>query len=113
MKQIVELTNDPRQNYTVIGENGEQIDLTLEYKETQELWSASIRYESFEVNNLYLTSRPNILRQWKNIIPFGILVGTNDNADPYYLDDFVNGRAQVFLLNEEDVQAVEEEFYSA
>ena len=111
MKQITELTNDSKQLYTVIGENGEQIKFNLYYYATQESWYFDISYLTTTINGLKLTNFPNILRQWKNILPFGLACTVTDGFDPYYIDDFVNGRVSVFLLNSDDVTTVEQQVF--
>ena len=111
MRIIKEINNNPNQTHTLVGDNGEQIEFTMIYKETQGLWFMSVSYESFKVENVTITKAPNMLRQWQNIIPFGIGCGTTDKGDPYFLDDFSNGRASIYILSKEDVLAVESDFY--
>lgn len=111
MKQITELTNDAKQAYTIIGENGEQIPFNLYYYETQQSWYFDISYGNTIINGLKLTNFPNILRQWKHILPFGLGCTVTDGFDPYYIDDFVTSRVKVYLLNSSDVITIEQQVF--
>lgn len=111
MKEITELTSDPRQEHILIGENGEEITVLLEYKDNQIGWFMNLTYEDTTINTIRLVTTVNLLHQWKNIFPFGLSITSVDNGDPYELEDFINERIRVFLLNEEDRDALEEEFY--
>lgn len=104
MLQITNLTSDARQKFTIIGENGEIIPTYLYYLPTQIGWFMDITYGTFTANGLRLCVSPNIISQWKNIIPFGLLCTSNDGQDPYYLDDFTTGRINIYLLNSDDVE---------
>lgn len=54
---------------------------------------------------------PNALRCFLRIIPFGIAFSTNSYVEPFQLDDFSSGRVQMYLLNSEDVQTIEQEIF--
>lgn len=107
MLQLTNLTSDPRQQFTIIGENGEIIPTYLFYCPTQIGWFMNISYGNFVANGLRLVATPNMLFQWKNIIPFGLMCVSNDGYDPFYLDDFTTGRIKIYLLNSTDVPIFE------
>jgi len=111
MNLLNEITDDPKQKMTVVTPQGDEFDFYLEFRETQGLWFCNIAFKDTVINGLGLVCGANILRQWKNILPFGLAVGSSDVGDPYYIDDFVNGRIQVFVLTEAEVKATEEEYY--
>lgn len=67
----------------------------------------NISYGNFVANGLRLVATPNMLFQWKNIIPFGLMCVSNDGYDPFYLDDFTTGRIKIYLLNSTDVPIFE------
>tara|TARA_R110000851_G_scaffold306239_4_gene464496 strand:- start:949 stop:1287 length:339 start_codon:yes stop_codon:yes gene_type:complete len=112
MKKITEISADSRQKLTLVGENNEQIKFTLEYKPTQQSWYFDIELDSFNVYGLKLVNSPNALRNYTNLIPFGISCIVSDGSDPYFVDDFTSGRCEIFLLTEEEVGIIEEEVYS-
>jgi len=56
---------------------------------------------------------PNILRNYKNILPFGISIITEDGSEPFLIDDFSTGRVGFFVLNKEEVESFESQFYNS
>ena len=112
MKQITEIGQEASQKLTLIGENGERITLNLSYKPSQQSWYFGIEYLSFSLHGMKLVNSPNILRQYANLVPFGISCLLVDKTDPYFIDDFTSGRAVINLLNESEVALVEDKIFS-
>lgn len=110
MKKITEITADASQKFRIIGENREEIIFKLEYRPTQYAWYFSVEFEDFFLNGCKLCHYPNILRQYKNILPFGIMCLVPDGTEPFFIDDFVKERVNIFLLTESEVEEVEEIF---
>ena len=111
MRFLDRLTNDPAQQYTLIGEGGQQIPFFLRYLPRQQSWMFNISYNNFVLNGALLHLSPNILRQWRNVIPFGLAVMSADNYEPYYINDFVTKRIQLFLLDSAEVAEIEKEMF--
>lgn len=111
MRQIVELTNSANQDMSLLGENGEVIAFKLEYKPTQGFWYFDLSYNGKTINGARLVISPNILDSYKNIFSFGIACTSNDGGDPYFVDDFVNDRVQLYLLTEEERDEQDERLY--
>ena len=107
MQILNEITADPKQKFTVITSAGEEFTLRLNYMPTQSLWFFDVEYKDFAVNNRCLVNNWNLLRQFKNLIPFGIGVICTDEGDPYFVDDFANKRVQLTILSAEEVKEVE------
>lgn len=112
MLLINSLTTDPLQQFTLTGIPGVEIDILLRFMPRIEIWNADITYGTFNVQGVPLLCSPNILRQWRNIIPFGIAITSIFKLDPYSVNDFAAGVANFFLLNSDDVAAVEANIYS-
>tara|TARA_R110000751_G_scaffold299695_4_gene411061 strand:- start:8773 stop:9126 length:354 start_codon:yes stop_codon:yes gene_type:complete len=112
MKQLVELTSDPKQQHTVVLEDGDSFTLQLSYLEQQRMWSYSIAYsDTFIMRNSRLVMSKNLLRQYKNILPFGIICEHISNADPFLIDDFSSNRAILYILTSDEVEQVEDNIY--
>ena len=111
MQEITELNNDSRQKITLVTDTGIEIPFLLEFKPNQEGWFFDLEYNDTVLNGVRLCTFPNVLRQFKNIFPFGIACLTTDGGEPYYIDDFSSGRASIFLLNEEEVEFIEENVF--
>ncbi len=101
-----------QQNFILTGNQGQRINMSLRYAPTQEAWFVDFTLDDFTVRGVRVVSTLNLLRQYRNNIPFGIRVLTNNNLDPYYIDDFSSNRAQMYLLTAEEVAQVESVVFS-
>jgi hypothetical protein len=61
--------------------------------------------------NNKLSLSPNILREFRNIIPFGISVEAKDNIPPVEITAFSSGRVTLNLLGSEYVKNLERGIY--
>lgn len=126
MKQIVEITNNPKQKLDITLENSNQsFTLLLEFSQTfigYSCWYFAIKYNDFLLGNdfvdttitsptIRLATGINILRQYKNIIPFGLSIITEDLSEPTLLNDFVSGRVLVNVLTAEEVADIENNLF--
>lgn len=111
MIEITKLTDSSKQKLQVIGEDGEQVLLRLTYSSTQEAWNINIEYLEKFINGLQLTVSPNILHNYKNVIPFGISCTSTDGFEPKYIEDFANGRIKLFMTSIEERDNLEEAFF--
>lgn len=112
MRYLNKVNDSAYQRFFLTGNPGQRITMTLRYLPSQQLWSADFVYGDFVLNGIIVTASPNILRNYSNIIPFGIACTTIDGLDPYYLDDFTLQRANLFLLTRDEVQAAELTIFS-
>jgi hypothetical protein len=110
MRFLNKITNAPSQRFFLTGNPGQRIIMDLRYLPTQQLWLMDIEYENFTVKGIAVLSSPNLLRNYRNIIPFGIACLSSGGLDPYFIDDFTAGNAAMYLLDSADVAAVEESF---
>lgn len=111
MLYINKITNDASQQLTLTGIPGIQITVTLRFLPRVQQWIMGVSYGSFSVQGISVVCGLNLLRQWKNIIPFGITCICSDGLDPYQVTDFANQRANLYLLNATDVTTIEEEWF--
>lgn len=112
MKIITSLTAEPRQRCVLNLDNNQSAIFRLYYYSTQNSWYFDIEYGDYinKGNKVVLTM--NALRHLKNKLPFGIAFVSSSNAEPFQLDDFVNGNVLMILLNQEDVQDIEDTVYN-
>jgi hypothetical protein len=89
-------------------DTGLPIDFAFNYNPTQQTWVMALQYENIRVKGLAVVNSINLLLQYKNLIPFGLYVNTDDGFDPYYIDDFVNGRVTIALLDSIEINSVDE-----
>lgn len=107
MRQINAFTQDPKQNLTVVLEDGSKAQMSLRYVTNQAGWYYDLTYGSFSVANRRLVNSPNMLRQFRGVLPFGLALTVSDGYEPIYQDDFVTGRVLVYVLSQADVLGVE------
>lgn len=112
MKRIDKLTDDADQSCVLISERGQNIPFHLRYLPTQNSWLFDISYQGWALNGAILTVSPNALRDFKNQIPFGLAVTSNDELDPFYLNDFSSQRIKIYLLSAEEVDLIEARLYT-
>jgi len=112
MKQITEISQDPKQRFDVVTEDNQNFELVLEYSDQQQGWFYNITFGDFILNGARLVTGTNILRSYQNIIPFGISILTDDLSEPLFIDDFSTDRVRMFLLTEAEVEQVETDFYN-
>lgn len=109
MYLVQQITADAQQNMRLLHPVlGKPISLTLEYRSNQYGWYiTSLTYDdkSFAIGTIRIVAHPNLLHQWKNILPFGLACYTTNNREPSQRGDFVNGDAELFVLDASEVAA--------
>lgn len=111
MYQLTNLSNDAKQEITMIIDENLEIKFTFEYKALCQGWFFGFQYGDVNYQNIRLTTSYNILRAYRNWLPFGLRCDTADDEEPMNINDFVNGYANVYFLTKADVQAIESNYY--
>ena len=111
MKKIVNISNKPKQHISLKTDSGENVDFYLEYKPRVESWFLSFKYKEIEANNLTVCLHPNILRQFRKNIDFGIGFMSDSKVEPFSIDDFKLNKCQMILLSPDDVNNIESNIY--
>lgn len=112
MQQITSITSQPKQRMQLVLDNNETCDFELFFSSRNQAWYFSFGYKEVKATFLKVVLTPNALRQFKNIIPFGIAFITTGNVQPFKADDFSSGRINIFVLNEDEVKEIEQEIYN-
>ena len=114
MKIITALTDSANQFHELVLENNEKVKFTLRYYPRVFSWFFDFEYNSLQVNNIKVVQHPNILRQFKNKIPFGLMIYTDNNSpvEPFQITDFKTGRVKIGILNEDEVKQVEDDIFN-
>jgi hypothetical protein len=107
MNLLNNITADPNQELPVTLDDGSTAVINLVYRPTIQRWIMDVTYNNMIVDGINLCVYPNVLRQWKNLLPFGIACVAADGIDPISIDDFANGRASLYILNADDVVTFE------
>ena len=108
MYKLEQLTSDPLQELSITLDDGSTFVLTVYFMSNQYCWTIQkLTYGSFEINNLFIANNPNLLFQWKNILPFGIGCFSESKREPSLIDDFSSDSSSLYVLNKTEV-----DFYS-
>lgn len=108
MYQISQVTDQAKQSQQLVLPDGTLISLQLYYAESQGGWFViSLTYGTFTLQGVRLTTSPNLLRQWKNLIPFGLCCSTQDDQEATQLQSFSSGYAKLYVLSAAEVLAYE------
>ncbi len=114
MTIIDNLTDAADQTTTLILPDNTAATLRLRYRPRTKRWLADVGYPNatldgkpFQANGIDVCCFPNVMRAWREILPFGIAFLTADFTDPMVVEDFASGRVTAFILNADDVLAVE------
>ena len=114
MLWINEITSEPKQQHVLtIPGYAQKATLTLEFKPTQNGWFFSLSWGTRAINTERVTAHYNLLRQWRNVLPFGIAVGTVNSQDPMTQTDFSDQTAKLFLLTGDDLDTFEAQLYAS
>jgi len=102
------ITDDPKQKHTLVLPSGKRLEVRLEFKPLQLGWFISFSYQTFEVRNLRIVNHPNMVHQFKNLIPFGIGCFSKDLREPMLLSDFLNDDLKLYILERAEVLEFED-----
>lgn len=109
MRRLTGLTDDPKQQFAMVIEGYDAATVTLEYKSSQYAWFMSVVWGNFELYGERVATGPNMLRQFKDIIPFGIAVSGNNAIDPLFLTSWLTD-CSFYVLDAADVESAEAYF---
>lgn len=76
----------------------------INYNSSRQGWFLDLVSDNFKLYGIRITSVPNILRQWKNKLGFGVGVICENNSEPFLLEDFNTGRSSLYLLDLDDLK---------
>ena len=114
MNLIDNLSDAADQLVTLQLPDGSTATLELFYLGAPQRWSFNIAHSSFPngaLNGQMLCVHPNILRNFKRIIPFGLACISTDGQDPAFIEDFATARITLYILSAADVKTVESQIY--
>lgn len=107
MKQIDNLSSESDQLIQINLEDGSLVSFEFVYKPAIQRWVFNVAFDTFEADNLNLCLHPNILREFRDKLPFGLACTSTDGADPAFIEDFSSARVAVYLLSAAEVLQVE------
>lgn len=112
MYQLTQIDNNPKQKIRLLLENNQEVVFYFEYRPNQQAWFFGFEYGDVNIKNIRLTTSYNLLRAYRSWLPFGLRCDTIDTFEPMDLNDFINGYAILFLLEQQDIIAIEQLYYA-
>lgn len=107
MTIIENLTATRKQNFSTQITEG-KIDFILTYFPAIQKWFIDVSFkDSVIVKGYRLCKSFNLLFQWKKIIPFGIVVYSDEETEPFLIDDFSSGRFFFGILNQTEIEEID------
>jgi hypothetical protein len=113
MQQITNLSDEADQLTKVVLADGSVVTFELTYISAIERWAFSVVHTTLTLNGSILCAGPNVLRDFRNIIPFGLGCYSTDGADPFYIEDFLSGRITLYVLDASEVAFFESAVFGA
>lgn len=89
----------------IINAKQERYKLYINYNQIRQGWFLDVISENFKCKGIRLTSYPNILEQWENRLGFGLAVKCEHDSEAIFYEDFITGRANLYLLEPVDLLA--------
>lgn len=109
MLKINEINSNPKQRRKVLLPTGESFTLFIEFLPQQYGWFIrDFVFEEIEIHNVRISNNLNILRQYKNIIPFGLACVSIDDREPSLLEDFSSGHSNLLIVTKNEISEYEE-----
>ncbi len=113
MKLIEGLTDQSKQSTVLTLTDGSKVLLYLEFRSQQKGWFFDITWNTASILGQRLVTSPNVLRQYLNVVPFGIAVVTTDGSEPLTVSDFSEDTVSLYLLEGSDLSDIETQVYGA
>lgn len=107
MQQITNLANEADQIAKVVLSDGSTATFEFVYRPAIQRWAYSVTHPDITLSGSILCAGPNVLRDFRNLIDFGLGCYTTDGADPFYIEDFASGRVVLYVLDSSEVQFFE------
>jgi hypothetical protein len=109
MQMINNLTDNADQltNFTL--PDATVLQLEFIYRPGIARWHMHLTHPLLTLRGVNLVVSPNILRPWKNIIPFGMAILSTTGLDPMNVTDLSDGTVSVNILSAAEVLMVEQQ----
>ena len=110
MRKIDGLSAQPNQRFRMTSDDGEPIRFRLVFRPTSEQWYIDVESGNFAINGLRVVESPDLLYQYRNIVPFGILCRVRGDGEPQVVNDFASERVAIYLVEGDTLAGVRRVF---
>lgn len=110
MFAIQNITSYPYQSKALVLPDGTRIEIDIQFFPLRKCWVIKrLSYQDFLLHSFKLVNATNLLRQFKNILPFGLACYSPDGRDPQFAEDFTfDGNHSLYILTQDEVQQYED-----
>lgn len=98
-RELTKLGNEERQEIEFVLSNGNSLFLNFYFNINTNFWYLNIEYEDFKYNGIQVVYHDNLLRQFSNLLPFGIQIYSTNGLSPMTINSFIDGSCKV-VINE-------------
>ncbi len=106
MQQIKGIAAIPIQKLRVPIDEG-IITLTFRFMPAAQMWFVDIEFDEFVARGMRVVQTLNLLVQYSENIPFGLLVESTDDGDPFLINDFSSERIVMNVLSSDEVETID------
>ena len=107
MNLLTGFTESAKQTITFPLTSGGVFELSLEFRPQQTGWFFDFAYGTYVVRGQRLTLHMNILRQLRNVIPFGVAVVSSVGYEPQTQEALSDGSVSIYLFEDGELEDVE------
>jgi len=109
MFKIQNITSYPYQSKSLVLPDGTRIEMDIQFIPLRKCWFIKrLAYQDFLMYSFKLVNGVNLLRQFKNQLPFGLACYAPDGRDPQFAEDFSEGSHAIYVLTQAEVQQYED-----
>jgi len=105
MHKLQNITAQPFQQHTLLLDDSEAV-VELRYLPAVEMWLMNVSHGGRVRNGLKLTANVYHLRQYGFPFDFTVLITDGSGLDPFSIDDFANGRCELYYITPGEMQVV-------
>jgi hypothetical protein len=112
---VSQLSDNAFQTMTLQMPDGSTGTLNLYYRASTPRWFFDLLHPALPNGGPQgngLVTFPNLLRPWKNIVPFGFACVTLDGQDPVGNEDFIDGYATLYVIDATGILMVEAQVFN-
>ncbi len=99
MIKVTNISSDAHQKTTVLLADNTSLVITLDFLPATQRWVVGISRDTFSAKSIPLCVHPNLLRSFRQVIPFGLSCVASDGVDPFDINDFDTGRIELYVLD--------------
>ena len=104
MIKIEQVGVEPLQKHSIIIDDGTSFSIQIYFSPMQKGWYITkLQYGDFILEGVRIVNSYNILHQYRNQIPFGIVCLSESNREPMLQEDFYSGASKLYLIDRSEV----------